>query len=207
MFLFVTRVRYNSRKFLFWNPFIKGFIVAYSIQIALYVHGSANNPTPQLWLDNIKKNCVDVDLHVDPELQNFEKFNISFNLIGAMIGVYIDQLLTGDGPRAILKDRRFYEFNYFYRTPLLVSLKRVAICGMVNSLSLIPYFVSKHNPFWIVLLCKSILPGFLGSIYLFGFFKYVSLKLAGGAINETVEAITFEKSMGVEKIQSKFENN
>lgn len=148
-----------------------------------------------------------MDLHVDPELQNFEKFNISFSVIGAIIGVYIDQLLTGQGPRALLRDRKFNDFNYFYRTQPLVSVKRILVGASLNSLCLLPYFVSKHNPFWVVLLSKSILPGFLGSVYLFGLFKYFAFKLGGGSINESVEEITFEKSMGLEKIKCRFDNN
>ena len=53
---------------LVWNPITIAFIIAYQLAICLYFYGSRNHPTPQLWLDNILKNCDDVDLHVDPEL-------------------------------------------------------------------------------------------------------------------------------------------
>ena len=40
-----------------------------------------------------------------------------------------------------------------------------------------PFFVSKNNPFWIVLLCRSILPVFLGSLHIYGCVKYFAYKM------------------------------
>jgi len=53
---------------LLWNPFTKVFILGYILAIGLYFYGSKYHPTPVVWLENIKKNCKNVDLNADPEL-------------------------------------------------------------------------------------------------------------------------------------------
>lgn len=53
---------------LVWNVYTKVFLIGYAIAIACYCYGSRYHPTPQIWLDNIQKNCENVDLNADPEL-------------------------------------------------------------------------------------------------------------------------------------------
>eukprot|EP00347_Sterkiella_histriomuscorum_P018248 403346231 len=182
---FIMKVKYMNTVKLIWNPLTQGFVVGYLIQICLYFYGSKHNPTPQLWLDNIVKNCDNVDLHADPELQNFEKYNISFSIIGAYIGVIIDQRLLN-----------LSQFHDFFKTSASLTIKRIFLGIFVSSFCSLPFLVSKHNPFWIVLLCRNILPVLIGSVQIFGGSKYICQQFS--LINESKCELSYQKFLGLE---------
>eukprot|EP00347_Sterkiella_histriomuscorum_P011520 403372139 len=184
IYQFIMNVKNKSFPQLIWNPFTQGFVICYLVQVGLYFYGSKNNPTPQLWLDNIVKNCENVDLHADPELQNFEKYNISFSLIGALLGISIEQRIMGTS-----------QFHDFFKTSPSTTFKRLIVGGSIGLGNMVPFLVSKHNSFWIVLLCRNIVPVVFGSIHIFGLSKYFTYRF--GLINETVrEGISYEEVMG-----------
>ncbi len=183
---FISRIPSKTIGQLVWNPFTQTFIGGYILAIILYLYGSTYHPTPQIWLDNIQKNCVNVDLNADPELQNFEKYNISFSLIGALLGIILEQRYL---------DTRHY--HLFYRTSFLTTLLRFLVGSIFGIIPLLPYLVSKHNPFWIVLLCKSILPTLLGNIHVYGTQKWIAHKF--GLINtDKIEKSILEREYFVE---------
>jgi hypothetical protein len=133
-----------------------------------------------------------VDLHVDPELQNFEKYNICFSLIGALIGIALEQKFS---------DTR--NFHLYYRTGWMTTILRSFVGCLFGIIPLLPYLVSKHNPFWIVLLCKSILPTLLGNIHVYGFQKWLAYRM--GLINtDMVPSSILDREYGVEeKVKAK----
>lgn len=170
---FISTIAKKSFSELVWNVYTKVFLIGYAIAIACYLYGSKYHPTPQLWIDNILKNCKDVDLNADPELQNFEKYNISFSLIGALLGIILEQKFF---------DTRNY--HLFYRTSKLTTLLRYIVGCLSGLIPISFYLVSKHNPFWIVLLTRSILPTLLGNIHVYGGQKWITHKF--GLINTEI---------------------
>jgi len=49
---------------------------------------------PEFWIDNIVKNCKfdkkANSIDIDPETANYEKFYLSYGIIGLYIGIMID---------------------------------------------------------------------------------------------------------------------
>lgn len=94
---FVHSLNKMNRKRLLWNFGTRNFLVIYSLAIAMYIIGSIVHPEPQEWRDNVEKNCGPAPAHVttDPELHNFERFNLCFSIIGVYLGVIVEQKYMG----------------------------------------------------------------------------------------------------------------
>lgn len=75
---------------LYWNTLTQGFLMTYFVSIVLYLFNSVAHPTPLQWIEGIQRNCKDVDLNIDPEMQNFEKFHLSFSWLGSYIGLLFE---------------------------------------------------------------------------------------------------------------------
>jgi hypothetical protein len=90
-FKFYVSIRTRSVKQLIFNQFTVTFSIMVLIGIYIHFDTQANFKVPQLWIDNIKKNCKVNHIDVDPETANFEKFYLGLSMIGVYIGVIIDQ--------------------------------------------------------------------------------------------------------------------
>ena len=105
---------------------------------------------------------------IDPETANFEKAYLSAGIVGVYIGAIIDQKnLLGVA-----------KYAYFYETDLLTTVKRLICCFLfaVPILSLLLLSKTGHN-YWVVILVRTWGTTTLGSMYLFGFSKYIAIKL------------------------------
>lgn len=61
---------------------------------------------------------------------------------------------------------------------------RFMVGSSFGLLSISTYMVSKHNPFWIVVLARSIFPTLIGNIYVYGIQKWLTFKF--GLINTDI---------------------
>lgn len=107
----------------------------------------------------------------DPEVQNFEKFNLSMCFIGGYLGIIFEQryLETSNYP-------------YFFKTPLHITLIRIIVTFILGTPTVaLMFIIPKTMPFWVTLTCRYIIPAVLGNFYLFGCSKWISYKL--GLIN------------------------
>ena len=107
----------------------------------------------------------------DPELQNFEKFNLAFAVVGIYLGVILEQKYMGT-----------HIYPCYYDTSVCTSITRMLVCFAVGSPLVSGVLISKNNPYLYVVIFRNILPPTLGSLYLFGCSKWVALKF--GLINK-----------------------
>ncbi|CDW75497.1 pap2 superfamily phosphatase [Stylonychia lemnae] len=160
---FVRNFRFLHKNVLLWNPLTQFFVYGYLIQTLLYFYNVNYRPTPESWYAITKKNCPNRLIHIDPELSDFEKFSTSSTILGAILGLYIENNYL---PTKDMLDH--------FKVPLIKSAFALAVTliGMLLSVS-ISFVVSHNHPFILVLLCKSFLPCFGAGLYLMGFSRYV----------------------------------
>jgi hypothetical protein len=77
---------------LIFNFGTKHFFFVYGLVIMLYYIGNIVYPAPIEWLDNITKNCGDINPieSLDPNLQNIEHFNTAYSIIGVYFGIILE---------------------------------------------------------------------------------------------------------------------
>ena len=95
-FKFYVSIRQKTVKQLIINPFTVTFSVMIIIGVYVHLQTQANFKVPQIWIDNIKKNCKVNHIDVDPETANFEKFYLGLSIIGVYVGAIIDQKYFND---------------------------------------------------------------------------------------------------------------
>ena len=104
---------------------------------------------------------------IDPEKQNFEKFNLFFSLSGIYLGLIIECKLMGT---------HIYYFGN--ENSLKINIIRVIICFIIGLPTLQGILISKNNnPYLYVVIFKNIMPAWFGNLYLYAFTKWISLKL------------------------------
>jgi hypothetical protein len=143
-FLFYMSIRNKSWKQLVFNPFVFGYLWLAAIGIIIHKTTQEEFKVPELWIENIKRNCPGVNaIDIDPETANFEKLFLSFSILGLYIGVIIDQ--------KIMQDRHIF----FNDTSFWTSLKRLIVCNIVFAPTILPVFlISKNSSYWTVMIGK-----------------------------------------------------
>jgi len=66
IFYFMSSIYKKNAKELIWNPFVSLFFFFYMMQVIVYLWSSKNYPTPQIWIEGIKKNCPEADINSEP---------------------------------------------------------------------------------------------------------------------------------------------
>jgi hypothetical protein len=93
-FKFYASIRNRTKYELVYNPFTTVFIILATIGTLVHRETAATFKVPSFWIENIVKNCnFDSKLNtidIDPETANYEKFYLSYGIIGIYIGVMID---------------------------------------------------------------------------------------------------------------------
>jgi hypothetical protein len=184
---FISKIKTKAATNLYWNPFTQIYTLLYLLAIAIFFWKSSYLPTPLEWVEMIKTNCSLVEgLNNDPELHNFEKFNLSLCFIGGYLGIVFEQryLVTRNFPN-------------FYRTSIRTSLIRVIVTFILGAPTVaLMFIVPKTMPFWVTLPTRYIIPSLLGNFYLFGCSKWVAYKL--GLINTTLNDSDVHEYSGIE---------
>jgi len=92
---------------------------------------------------------------------------LTFGIIGAYAGLVIEQ--------TYLPTR---DYHLFFYTSLPKTILRIIVTALIGLPAIATLFlVSKNNPFWVVLIFRSMAPAFLGNLYVFGFSKLIAWKL------------------------------
>ena len=163
-FRFYISIKKRSAWALIFNEFVIGYILICLFGFAVHLDTITHFQMPELWKQNIIKNCGQDDIIIaNPETANFQKFYLGFSLIGTYLGVIFEQ--------KVLFTRKY---PFFYDTDLITSIKRVIVCFLVGSPTLLTMFISKNNPYWIIIIFKTWLPPTLAQFYLFGLSKSVA---------------------------------
>ncbi len=105
-------------------------------------------------------------MHSDPHLHNFISHHNTFTWIGAYIGLVIEA--------KFIETRHYYHYS---KTTLRTGLARFLVSSIIGLIITSSAHISKKNPLWIIVVAKTMLPVFLGNVYLFAFLKYLVQKL------------------------------
>ena len=145
-FKFYASIRKRTKFELIFNPFTISFVILALIGTYVHQDTAANFKVPQFWVDNIIKNCKFESkansIDIDPESANYEKFYLSYGIIGLYIGVMIDQ--------KYYKDKHIF----FNETDFVTSVKRVIITGLLGSPIALPliFITKKNSGYWAVMI-------------------------------------------------------
>eukprot|EP00347_Sterkiella_histriomuscorum_P011264 403373119 len=165
----------------FWNPYIKLFLIFEVIAVILYFYGITYRPTPQSWLDNMWKNCPTAKKNIDPELNNLESYHNGFSLIGALMGLAVEQ--------NFLKSVRDLNEKHFNTSFFKMSIRVViSVIGMVICI-FTDLMTPKDSSFFKIVIFKKMIPTFMATGYLFSYNKVIHYKLGLLNTNKEVEVI------------------
>lgn len=168
--------RYSWQKLL-WNKGTIAFYIIYLLAILNFIYGDLIHPAPQNWIDQIEKNCSGLNTsgYSEFETENFVRFNLAATIVGSYLGVIVEQRYMGTA-----------KYTKFNQTSFLTTITRTVI-GFTIALPILSPIVltPKTGIHWTTkVLCKTVIPIGCGNFYLYGFSKYISLKL--GLINTEI---------------------
>ena len=177
VFFMRDTTRYSWRK-LAWNKGTITFYVIYLLAILNFLYGDLLHPAPESWKEQIAKNCAGLNTsgYTEFETENFVRFNLGATIVGSYLGVIVEQ--------RFMDTAKYIKFN---QTSVCMTVFRVII-GFIIALPILSPIVltPKTGIHWTTkVLWKTVIPIGFGNFYLYGFNKYISLKL--GMINTTTE--------------------
>jgi len=173
---FVKRCHSISVRRMFFNKGTIAFYIIYTLALFNFQYGELIHPAPKEWKMYLEQNCKNLgEIDKDAETENFFRFNLAFTISGAYFGVILEQKWMGT--------RKYVDF---YKTSNFVTLKRIIVTLTLASpcLACIFLFPKKGYHWFSVMMFRTVIPVTLGNFYLFGFSKWISLKV--GLINTTV---------------------
>lgn len=145
-FKFYASIRKRTKFELIFNSFTITYVIMAMIGTLVHQDTAANFKVPQSWIENIVKNCnfkaKENSIDIDPESANYEKFYLSYGIIGLYIGCMIDQ--------RYFKDKHIF----FNETDFVTSVKRAVITGIIGMPIALPLVLisKKNSSYWAVMI-------------------------------------------------------